>query len=287
MINNIYFNKRGSISIAVMAIGTFVIFSALMFMLAINSSKIVGDFGDVYSYGGVYAEQRALENSMYFILVEQFLNNYQKVLTENSNKIGSDNIDLNKNFSEKISKIVIAEPQDVEMKEFLLKKTPVFSFSGDSANIVVNGWNTNRNNGEKGVFFNTDYYSTISANVNFKMLELMSFDEINRTYKECSALDKQISTKIAIQQCFEQKFDRFDVVLEYDINLLGESGGTPDINIPQISNPDSAGKSENKERGIVTVTSKDKYYIDKEMKNINFVLIFDYAGKTDWSLDNL
>lgn len=257
-------NNKGSISILIMVIGALLIFIFLLGTLLVNSSRLTGHFNDVYSYGNVYAEQRGLENSMYFILVESFLNNYQKVLKENSENIGSEDLSLNNIFIESVSGMRVEDAKDKgivfifdhsytsvdnQIIDFLKDGIPILSFNGESVNVLVENWKLNEKklDGDGNAFLNVDYSSNLSVNVSFGMLGLSSFESINKIYCECVGA---ASVGLA-ESCFKEKFSNFDV----------------------SSNIDS---SEQPSKVRVGLISKDEYYIEKKMDRISFNLIFDY-----------
>lgn len=259
------FNRKGSVSIAVMVVGTLFLFAAVLFILYTDSSRVSGDFNDVFWYGRVYANETSLENSLYFILLEHFLDNYQLVLKENSEKIGKENINFNEKFREKITDSK-SYPRPAFLPGYIDDKSLVYGFNGLSAGVTIDNWKINdtRTDPDGRVLLKINYSSELSSNVSFDRLELPSFDDINRIYCECLRSSNSNFAKV----CFENKFSRFDV-----------SFG--DIDLHNIDGQDKP------TRILVKLNSKDKYYINKEMKKIQFNLTFDYFsdGESSTSLE--
>jgi len=298
-------NKKGSISIAVMVVGTLFLFAAVLFILYTDSSRVSGDFNDVFWYGRVYANETSLENSLYFILLESFLDSYQLVLKENSEKIGKENINLNEKFREKITGMKIEDVGGGVLFTFEDKVTPtdkatggllknnfiVYGFNGLSAGVIINNWkaNTTRTGSDGRVLLKVNYSSKLNANVSFAQLGLLSFNDIVNIY--CGCLGSS-SSDIA-KTCFENKFPGFDVSFE-NIYSQGSSvipsetpttyvSGDMGSNVNVVSSVSGFAKPVNI---LVKLNSKDKYYINKKMKKIEFNLIFNYyeEGKSPANL---
>lgn len=297
------FNKRGEVAVGVMVIVALLLFTFLLVQINVNASSVKDSFAIVYSYGDVYAAQESMENSLYFVLLESFLNNYKKVLDENSLDIGFSTVNLNDKFKEKMNSdlVVFSNYQGTNRFELFLKeKKPYITFDGESAKIVVDKWREEKvlRDGEN-IYFNTSYGSALSSEVLFKRLELPSFDNINKIYSDCT----QKITEDLIEVCFKTNLQRFDIKFEYVVQrptvsatstfgysqpAFNANSATESIsgNLPSGSVLSPAANNLNSDNSkvytIATLTSKDKYYINKQMQNVEFKLVFYYNSNALW-----
>ncbi len=299
-------NKKGSVSIAIMVLGVLFLFTGILSILSMGSLKVSGNFDDALWYGRVYANESSLENSLYFILVESFLNNYQVVLKDYSEKIGHDNVNLNEIFREKVTGTKVEnfgdgvlfsfDGEDMQrvgaVGDFFRGNNAVYSFDGKSARVRAENWRTNisRVDSDGNVLLRVNYSSMINADVSFQMLGLLSLDDIVGIYCECLRSSSSDAAKI----CFENKFSDFDVSFE-DVALQGFSSisaqptpptyvsGDTGSNVNVVSSLSGYAKPVSI---LAKLTSKDRYYINKEMKKLEFSLAFNYfeEGKSSTNL---
>lgn len=254
--------KRATVSILIMVMLTLVLFTYLLFSLNTNTSKISGDFELVKEVASVYSEKQGNENTVYFKLIKSFIDSYQRELSLNEDKFGiNPDFDFNQDFlflvnaSFRKMNFEGIESNRVVGKIF---NGSILSFDGDSV-LVTNKFVIRRE--ARVANKNGILESALDSNVSlgFDKLELYSFDEIRRVYENCTAINNQLSVKIAIKNCFKNNLKNFN----FEVDMKNDP------------------TSKTKKIGKIDATSKSKYFIDNKMENIRFVLKFDASDKAD------
>jgi hypothetical protein len=228
-------NKKASIEVGVMVIMTLLLFIYIIFAISNQSSKVSENFNAV---SNIYSEKQGYENTLYIKLTEDFLSSYQKILSENSEKISS-SADLNKVFEEdlkvRFKQTESSVPEDLKK---LFSGVTLFYFDGKKVYTSLSPW------GAKRVYpnLNITYSSELNVSVGFDNFGLPSLDKIMLIRTVCNEGSVKDSE---VKVCLEQELPNFviSVIKEKQLKLV----------------------------------SGDEYYIDKEMKKIEFLLSFDYT----------
>jgi len=229
-------NKKASLEVGVMVVMTLLLFVYILFAIYSQSSKVSENFNAV---SNIYSEKQGYENTLYIKLSEDFLTSYQKVLSENSEKISSYSADLNKVFEEDL-KVRFKQTDNsapTELKK-LFEGVTYFSFDGKKVYLGFSPLSAQR------VYSNLNitYSSVLNVSTGFDNFDLPSFDKIASVQVICNEGSVKDSEAKA---CLEQELSDFDVSIVKEKQLK--------------------------------LVSKDEYYVDKEMKKIEFLLSFDYT----------
>jgi len=234
--------KRAAISIAVMVIVTLLLFVYILFAMNVQSSTVSEDYDSIRQLNDIYSEQAGYENTLYFKLAGDFLNSYQRVLKDNSEKLGTESVstlegafsaDLETNFK---------RTDDGASDGFKKLFSQVNSFVFDGHRVYVSSpWNVKKDYSP----MNVQYDSTLNISIGFENFGLPSFSEIEGSYLRCQESDQ---TEEDLKSCLEVEFSRFNV----QFNRLNS--------------------------GQVWLTSKDNYYVDNSLIPIAFTLSFSYAA---------
>jgi hypothetical protein len=287
-------NKKGALAVGVIVVMTILLFSYLFFKVITNSADIKNNLNPVLYSGYVYAEKESYENSLYLILFEDFLNSYQKVLGDSSEKIGREKIDLNESFEQEFkenfdrvvvdSKKFVGGGKNNSFLLFLSENNYDVKFDGNYSSVVFPEWTVERIvSGEN--FVRSKYTSSVESSVGFEKLGLLSFNQIKGIYCECL---KSLSMSDT-EKCFRDEFRDFNVTFSdrfFSGNIPTVSGAITGGMGSSANVVSSLQGTQSPSWRVVLVKSKEKYYVDGEMKNIEFNLVFDYFEQGE-TLTNL
>lgn len=263
--------KRAAISVVVMVIVTLFMFISILIAINYSSSKISENFNTVSQLNDVYARQQGYENTLYFKLVESFLDSYQKVLKDNSIRIGNDNslslgevfrLEVDSNFRK------VDDDSSPTLKELFSKSDPLV-FDGENIYVKNSMFNTGKEFSVSNSQIN--YVFVLNTSLGFDRLELPSFDDIIKVHSECNSS----ANKDNIEVCLNQKIPNFNAALEcFYIDQFGVKIPSS-LRIIDAPNQNLMGDEE----CVIKMKSRDKYYLNKNMANIEFELNFDFLLK--------
>jgi len=257
------FGKRADVSSIVLVFLCLTLFMTMLSLINLNKNKIEVQMSAVYYMGESYSGAESFKNSVHAALAESFLDSYQKVLAEQSSKFGKENfVDIKSSFGRFVEvgfqKLLNDhylvrynyETEDEKQKDkigsyFFVKPSSRYEYNYSSNGIVYRffGWKDNYTIGSsQKTLLKVDYTSDLNISVEFKKLGLPDFDEINFYYNNCKEVGNNDTSKI--RDCLQEELRNFDV------SLLS---------------------ADEKKFAIV---SRDKYYVDNEMKRIVFELSF-------------
>ena len=159
-------NKRASLEVGFMVVMALLLFIYILFAIYSQASKVSEKFNAV---SDVYSEKQGYENTLYFKLSEDFLNSYQKILSENSEKILYSSVELNRLFEDDLE--ALFKQTDSSAPDGLKKlfaSVNYFSFDGNKFYLGLSHWNTSR------VYSNIiiNYSSELNTSIGFDNFDL-------------------------------------------------------------------------------------------------------------------
>lgn len=253
-----------------MVLMTLTLFIYILAAMSLDASKISGDFMSVSLLNDFYAEQDGYENILYFRLVEISLDSYYETLNESAPKIGdAGNSDLNEIFKNKVQLNFKSPIEASDKIKDLNNGVNTFTFDGRKVSISNSLKEIEKNmsfdlNDNSKIF----YLSLLNISFDLKSVDLPTFNEILEAYKFCNSSANFDN----IEVCLNMKLPVFTSNIKcVAIDQFGAQIPYP-LRIVTMPNGNLFGDK----KCIIKLTSKDNYYINKEMKKIEFYLNFDF-----------
>jgi hypothetical protein len=278
-------NKRGDVSAIVVTVLCLTLFGVIMGSIAISKTQISRDLEPAFYFGDSYARAESFEGSMQIILLQSFLNSYDKILSEN--KFSDKNVNslfldsVNSDFAEIVASYKGGQTKSQTTREevidFFKNNKYTILTTPEGVDISVYNWEDKYTVGDGQKNFSRVEYSTnLSGEVEFRKLELPSFDEINLGYESCRVSDTDIDS---VASCLRMQFKEFDISvlenIENSVVSLVNNGvvasGTNDPSNINIGMVDGTIKSHKR---VLKLDTKREYLIGSEMKKISFQLVY-------------
>ncbi len=294
-------NKRADVSSVVVVIMCLALFGMIFGAIAINRNSISRDINSVFFSGSAYSKEKSLEVSVRNILVEAFLNAYQKVLDED--KVLEDDFRF-ENYTRLEFVKIIGESEVVgrALAEGFKSEIQINLIAGGGENLVIPK-NTQGYNGGlvDDIIFNQntinspDFQQTLDNLMKnniikpLKNSEGVSFTLTNWEYKFTSGgTSDSFRADYTGDVIASVKFEELELLSFKDIKNNYNSCKSKEVsvldsclnekfkkfNVKLISNTETQSSGVTSYVRVYELESVNDYYINKEMKKIKFKLTY-------------